>query len=415
MTVIKCNTNLYPWQIDAFNQMWNNQDKMHIIKARRQTGKSIMLELYILKFALEHKRSTIYYLSVTFKQCQKFFNELKNAIENAPFIAKINNGQLVITFTNGSVINFISSEQDEAHLQGNSANLLVVDEAAFIPDDIFYTVLPYTNATRGQVICCSTPQWKAGFFWDLWCDGLNDAEPEVMTFDFCNYNTSALLSDKRLEYYRKRLPVVRFTQHYLGQFVEASGSVFGEFSSCIGKPDVNAHFKKVVIGVDWGTGQGSDDTVFTAITEDNEVLEIKAFSDKDANQTIEELLKFADKFNTTKIVVEQNSIGNVFFDLLKKKAKGKPYTIAKFLTSNSTKAEIIDNLQVLFQNRQIIIPNFDKLINQLSVYERTISKTGKPVYNAPSGMHDDCVMSLCIAAWSVKKGTKKTSFIGKNK
>lgn len=413
MIKIKCNTKMFDWQCDCFNQMWSNQDKMQIIKARRQTGKSIMMELYVLKFAVEHKRSIIYYLSVTFKQCSKVFNELRQAVEGAPFIKKINNGTLVIEFTNGSVINFISSEQDEAHLQGNTAHLLIVDEAAFIPDDIFYTVLPYTNATHGQVICCSTPQWKAGFFWDLWCDGLDDEEPEVMTFDFCNYDTKALLSDKRLEYYRKRLPKIKFTQHYLGCFVEASGGVFGEFGKCIGVPTAEDYKREVAIGVDWSTGSGADETVFTAITYDNVVLEIKHFSDKDAVTTIDELLKFSDKFNTRKILVEQNSIGNVFFDMLKNKSKktGRQTIIEKFNTSNSSKAEIIDNLQVLFQNGQIVLPNEETLINQLSVYERVISKTGKPIYNAPAGLHDDCVMSLCIAAWAVKKNKKKTSFL----
>jgi len=58
-----------------------------------------------------------------------------------------------------------------------------------------------------------------------------------MAFDFCQYDTSALLSEKRLEYYKKTLPSIIFRQHYLGEFADDAGSVFGDFSECLRNKD----------------------------------------------------------------------------------------------------------------------------------------------------------------------------------
>ncbi|MBQ0112018.1 MAG: terminase family protein [Bacteroidales bacterium] len=86
--------------------------------------------------------------------------ELKTVLKDAPFVVKIDNASLIIKFINGSFIYFISAEQDEDKLQGNSCELLIIDECAYIVDDIIFTVLPYTNVSRGQVICVSTPRFK---------------------------------------------------------------------------------------------------------------------------------------------------------------------------------------------------------------------------------------------------------------
>lgn len=64
-----------------------------------------------------------------------------------------------------------------------------------------------------------------------------------------------------------------------------------------------------------------------------------------------------------------------------------------------------------FQNKEIRIPNNAELIKQLSMYERTLTKTGKQQFNAPTGEHDDYCISLMLALEGVRKRNKKTSFV----
>lgn len=409
---IHFNIDLKKWQQSALELFNKFKHDIIVVKSPRQRGKSFLITFYCIKFGLENKRSQIYYLTVSFKQASKVFTEMKTAVDKAPFISKIDNVALTIEFVNGSKIQFLSAEQSEDRLQGYSANLLIVDEHAYIPDDIFYTVLPYTNSTKGQVICVSTPRFKQGAFYELFTDGLDETITDVHSLDVCEFDTSDMISETRLAYYRKTLPKIKYKMFYLGEFVDGDGEVFSDFGQCIGVPTEANYKEEVHIGLDWGSGTGSDSTVMTAITKSNVVLGIKAFNDIGSTDAIEEVIKFAKQFNTKKIVAESNGLGSVYLDLLKKLAKKSLNNciVESFTTTNNTKLSQVELLQVLFQNKEIVLPNIDELIKQLSNYERTISATGKQVFNAAKGGHDDYVISLMLAAWSVKKNKPKVSF-----
>lgn len=345
---MQINLNFIPkgWQKDALELLDSNPSGIIVIKSPRQRGKSFLLTAYSLKRCLENARFKCYFMSPSFKQCLKIFKEMKDVVSNAPFVRSINSSEYNITFTNSSFIQFISAEQDEDKLQGNTANLLIVDEGAYTPDNIFFTCLPYTNATNGQVLVCSTPRFQTGFFYNLFNDGKDPSISNVHSLDVNDYDTSDMISEERLAYYRKTLSRIMYQMHYLGEFVSADGSVFSEFGDCIGQATEADWQKEVHIGVDWASGVGGDSTVFTAINVDGVVLEIKAFSDKDGSETACELVRFAEKFNTKKILVEANSIGEVLYQLTKKyiKDSGRHLSIDKRTTTNENKLAMVEAL-----------------------------------------------------------------------
>lgn len=403
---------LKEWQKDALCMFDTYTHDICVVKSPRQRGKSFLITFYCIKFALQNKNQQIYFLTVSFKQAQKVFDEMKKVIDGAPFVQKLDNGVLSIRFINGSFIQFLSAEQSEERLQGFSAELLVVDEAAYVPDDIFFTVLPYTNATRGQIICVSTPRFKTGAFYDLFEDGLNESVTDVHTLDVCDYDTSDMISETRLAYYRKTLPKIKYQMFYIGDFVNGDGEVFQDFGQCIGSPTDEDYLAEAYAGIDWGAATGNDSTVITVITKNNVVLGIKGFNDISPVESIQEIIRFLQQFNIKKVLVEKNSIGNVYYSMLKNEAKksGKLWNIEAFNTTNDSKLNQVEYLQVLFENKQIVIPNIEELTKQLSNYERTVSKTGKQVFNAAKNGHDDYVISLMLASWAAKTNKPKVSF-----
>ena len=82
-----------------------------------------------------------------------------------------------------------------------------------------------------------------------------------------------------------------------------------------------------------------------------------------------------------------------------------------FYTDNNSKDKIISKLQVAFQNNKITIYTDPELMDELQYYELTYSKTGKRVFNAKAGHHDDLIMSLAIAYNSIKSGDYVYSII----
>src|SRR5207237_3659232 len=60
----------------------------------------------------------------------------------------------------------------EETIRGYSkVSLLIIDEAARVPDDLYRAVRPMLAVSGGRLICLSTPYGKRGFFHDCWTNG----------------------------------------------------------------------------------------------------------------------------------------------------------------------------------------------------------------------------------------------------
>ena len=98
------------------------------------------------------------------------------------------------------------------------------------------------------------------------------------------------------------------------------------------------------------------------------------------------------RWNLHSMIIESNSIGQPVIDHLG--ARG--LHIIPFTTTSASKQKIIQGLQAGFENGEIGIPDYPILIGELLSFEGKRNASGTFAYSAPSGMHDDTVMSLAI-------------------
>jgi len=108
------------------------------------------------------------------------------------------------------------------------------------------------------------------------------------------------------------------------------------------------------------------------------------------------LKALSERFNNAPVLAEQNSIGEPQIEELQK--EGVPVT--GFLTTNLSKAEIIQTLEMAFEQGQIQILNDEVTINELMAYQSERLPSGLLRYNAPEGIHDDTVIALALAWWA---------------
>ena len=201
--------------------------------------------------------------------------------------------------------------------------------------------------------------------------GLSDDNDNVISYDWTNYDTSKFLSTEILEMYRQQLPKLAFKSEFLGEFIDGDGSVFTNFKECVGVAKLDKT-NELWISVDWGTGQGKDSTVLTIgqLNEDKvQVANTIGFNDKNTNETIEYIVKIVKEyvklgFKDIHIIVEKNSIGQVFFDLLTDKVDEYEtgynaycdwrdeisVRCSTFITSNKSKEKIIKRKDILQWN-----------------------------------------------------------------
>ena len=403
---VTSNLHLYPWQKQVVDTLQTHKKGyIHVVKSKRQCGKSIMLESILIQTAINKAGSTSICLSPTLEQARKVFREVKNVLKPTKIYSRHNDLQLIIMLKNKSWIYFKSAEQRDG-LRGYTVNgIYCIDEAAYIPDDIFYDTLAWVNVSLAPVIICSTPNHKTGFFYKYYTMGLSPENNNVFSYNWSEFDTSELLPDEKLEEYRKQLPASKFKTEFLGEFLDNEGGVFGDFDTIINDEfDTNGN---CYFGVDWGTGNGNDETAICVFNDKKQMIGLYHFNDKDETQTINFIIELMKKYQPLKCQVENNSIGAVFYGLLYKaiKAAGLHVMLLRFNTTNESKERLINNFQVAIQNKEVTILDNNTLKIEMDMYEMKVNQNGKRTYNAASGYHVYCVMAMLLALDCITKGT----------
>lgn len=406
------------WQKDLVDDYRANpKGRWFVVKSPRQVGKSVVLEYLLILASLSESNSISMAISPVTSQSRKIYQEIVNTAGN--LVRKTNGGLLTIEFINGSVIYFKSCEQGD-NVRGfttKNSGILCVDEAAFINSDFFYNIcVPITNVYQSSIFLFSTPKYKQGLFYELYSDGLVPGS-NVTSFDWTQYDLSKYLPDEVLQLYKSKLPKLTFQAEYLAEFIDGDGTVFTNYKECIGATQ-SLNTETLYIGIDWGTGSGQDDTAITIGQQINGVVHIQKqyyFNDKRTRDTIEYIRDIVTGYikkgyKDILVIVEKNSIGNVYFDLLRDELEmiennwndtvdwrdEISLTLQTFNTTNKSKKRIVEQLCTLFERHQIIIPDDVKLLTQLSMFEAKINDLGTVKYAGANGSHDDLVMSLCI-------------------
>ena len=375
--------------------------RVFVVKAKRQVGKTTMAENVVLEVAINHPGTLSCIVEPTLDQSRRVYREILKAVEGTPILTRKNDSLLELEFATGSTIIFKSAEQRD-NLRGFTiTGILVVDECAFILDDIFDILLPTTDVHKAPILLISTPKLKQGFFYRYYTAGM-EGQTNITSIDFNDFNTSFLLSPEKLEQYRTMMPKAQFTTEYLGEFLDTDSILFTNLSECVG-PAGNG--QQLYIGIDWGCGAGGDYTAVCGFDEAGRMEFIDYFNDK---STFEQARYICDLLTlraskVRAVLAESNSIGTPMIALLKDEltkrgARNIASMVRPFTTTNAEKARLVNQLQVALEQKQITILDDRGLLAQLAAYEATYNpKTHNVSYNAPAGLHDDCCIATMLA------------------
>lgn len=400
---------LFPWQKAVTNEICDKigTNKVVVVKAHRQAGKSYTCQGVLLHYALNYSGTISAMISPTLNQARNVFKELVSAIWESGVVKRKNETLLDIELINGSRIFFRSAEMGEALRGYHISGVLILDEAAYLSDDIAQLVLPWRQVAKAPMLIVSTPRLKTGLFFRYYNMGIERIDNTV-TVDWNDYDTTELLSNEQIETYRRILTKNQFKSEILGEFLDMEGMVFTNI-----EPNIKntTEYSKLFGGVDWGTGKGEDYTSLTFFNEKGEMVFIDYFNDLGTFAQVERLcndiLKF--KNNIQLIQFEDNSIGSPLNDLMEKMLKERKEMnvlnkMQRYTTTNKGKSEMVAQVQTGLELNELKVLNDKLLVSQLTSYEATYNfKTGNVSYNGAQGTHDDLVMSTMIAYDSLCK------------
>lgn len=408
----------YSYQRVVINELKDakNSGKVVTVRSRRQTGKSMMLINILLYYAINFKKTKNACVSPTIKQSKKIYKEIMEAIESSGIVKSANAQDLEIRLINGSLIFFRSAAQKE-NLRGYTVTgILCVDEAAFIDDDAFYLILPWTDVKKAPILITSTPFIKDGFYYKYFQYGLD--RQGYKTVDWTNEifkeDLDKVLSPEKLKEYKEILPPNQFKSEYMGEFLDDDGMVFTGFKECVKQTRIES-YDRLYVGIDWSNGTDNDDTVVSIINQNGEQVLIAYWNNLTPTQQIEKVYEILEPYERQIVLIqpELNSIGTPYTDLLKNRLQRKSIRVEGFNTSNSSKATLVSNLQVAFERKTISILGDEKQLRQLGTYAAEYNpKTKNVSYNAPSGLHDDCCIALMLSYEAYKNNKNSRICIG---
>ena len=386
---------LYSWQKDTLDLIEANPGKWFIIKSVRQkSGKTYLLENLLIKTALEKPGSKSFMISPTNAQNLRIFTEISRA--TVDLLRKANGSSMLIEFRNGSVIQFRSGESGDS-LRGYTVKrggILAIDEGAFLSREVYEIVMPLVSKEGCTLVIASTPDSMDGMYYSLW-----SREDGVIRINWSDY-INQMYSKEELDFYRSVYSDRRFRTEILGEFAVGEGTVFSGVANCVSPVEL-IQKGTLVAGIDFGSGNLQDSTVITFIDEDLQVIAQYDTNDKPPMEQIDWLARLLLDYKPVRVLAEKNGLGSVYFDALKQKCP----IVTPWITTNDSKTAIVDDLAAHIEKGRIKFqPKCEKLLEQLQVYRETQSSTGKRVFNAPPGKHDDFVISTALALRARKSG-----------
>ena len=166
---------LDPWQRDVLQ----STGRRDLLNCSRQAGKSTTAAVLGLHAAFYRPESLTLLVSSSLRQSSELFRkltDLRAALLVEPDLSEDN--KLSMSVSGGGRV--VSLPSSEATIRGFSgATLIVEDEAARVPDELYMAIRPMLAVSDGRLILMTTPFGRRGHFWHGWSEGRNWQRIEI--------------------------------------------------------------------------------------------------------------------------------------------------------------------------------------------------------------------------------------------
>jgi len=367
----------------------------------RQTGKTTTVALKAIHFAFCNADSTTLIVSPSMRQSRIMFDRITAFIEGSRWLrpSVVRDTQTVIELTNGSRIFALPCSLHR--LRGYTADLVVVDEAAFLDDEVVDDILfPMLATTKGMLILLSTPWGKGNLFHRSFTD-------PAWSVHRVKSSECPLIPREFLEEQKNRMTEDSYQAEYEAVFVDTMASYFpmALIRKCsdwkLQFEDLeNLTLGEYFAGLD--LGKMRDNSVL-AVVEGGEpicLVYIKEFRlGTEYPDVINDVAEVDDKLRFRRLVVDRSGVGEAVVDELRSEgvdcAEGVSFT-------QSRKLEYLAFLKMAMQQGRFKMPYNRDLATQMNEQRYERSPSGKTRFYHPPGSHDDQLWALALAVWATK-------------
>lgn len=318
------------WNWDKWQQEVLDHKGNITLRTGRQVGKSEVVSAKAVKFALEHAGTTTMIIAASQRQSSLLFEKVRGNIDlreekgtklysEKPTLTRIllNNGSRIYSLPVGRTGYFI---------RGFTIDMLIADEAAYIPETVWNAVIPMIAVSRksrgmGYIILLSTPFGKGGYFYNSFTD------KDFRSFHVSSEDCKRIPKDF-LKKEKQRMTKAEYRQEYQGEFTDEWNQFFTTdlikgcmtFIEWSKEEDYNPS-ARYYLGVDFAR-YGGDENAFVISELSKDKLKIIKCLTTDRISTTDTIGRIAElekNWNFAKIFVDDGGLGGPILDMLQEK------------------------------------------------------------------------------------------------
>lgn len=203
-------------------QLLDNNDPQALVLWPRQSGKSQTCAVKVLHQACFDPGDIVILAGEKQQQAQEVFEkayQLHERLSQIGHLPAVSRSGDQLEFENKSRL--LAKPSTVESIRGYAAKLALVDEAAFTEDGTLTKIAPMLSATRGRLVCASTPNGARGWFHDAWHNGGDAWTRLTVTVD-----QLPRLSAAELARQKSILTPLQFRQEFLLEWLDSEQQFF---------------------------------------------------------------------------------------------------------------------------------------------------------------------------------------------
>jgi hypothetical protein len=408
--------------------LWDHQAEVvrsparyRVLCAGRRAGKSHVFGVLALHQAFAVPGSKVLIVSAGEVAAKRLFREVA-AMAAAPLLggSVADESTSTLVLENRSTVECVPASMRQ--VRSAEADLLIVDEAGFVAQDIWEAAEPTILARPGARVLLSSTPWGGPehFFRLLWRLGMDRPDAEVRSWHWPS-SVSPLVDQALLERIAERSTPDYFAREYLAQWQDDSGAYFSvaeleratapygllDPEACrLASPWVDGpgavQVLPAVAGVDWGYARDANAMVLLSPLGDGRLFVpwLEARHRMPYSQFIDRVVEVARAYRLHVIASEVNGPGQYPTDDLQQRASDARTGswVSPVWTDTRRKQSGFGKLKGLLQRDQLVLPNEPELLKQLRGLQFEQLESGSLRIAVPERLgHDDLAMALMQA------------------
>ncbi len=384
-----------------------------VIVAPRQSGKSRSLSVLALHRAFATPGLRVLVISAGDEAAKRLLGEVRRVAMGSPLLrgSVIDDLTALVTLTNGSEIRSVPAS--ERQVRGWSVDLLLVDEAAIVADELLTSAAIPTTAARpdARIVLASSATAASGSFYDHAHAGLAGSE-HIETFSWALTDAS-WISASTIAAARESMTMTRFAAEYEGVFASGADALFPRHlldrqTAEYIMPGLNGLGENAgLAGTDWGATRDRTALVSVGALKAPAgvfaVLAAHAWRSGEAldgpGGIIGQIAELPARFE--QVSMEVNGLGYPLAQSLARRLKERPDhcpQIGFVTTTQGSKSATYSSLRMLMERGQLVLPaSAPELLRELLLLRVEMTQSGGEKIEAGVG-HDDLADALYLAA-----------------